>query len=246
MIDADRPDVVWVDPLLSFAGIDVSKQDQVTPFLRELITPVLESTGVVMIGVHHTGKPKDSKATRDWTAIDWAYAGIGSSELVNWARAVMLLRPVENRTFELKLAKRGSRAGATHADGSPAYGSVWLQHATGRIYWDQVNPPEEPVEEPQEANGKPPGSQQERSGRPSKIETATSWPWLDLTSTIPPEGVSGREFCRRAEAWMALSSHRLARTTILDLAAILVGTHRLAFDGDKYYPPKITPQSTPK
>lgn len=242
MIDADRPDVVWIDPLLSFAGIDVSKQDQVTPFLRELITPVLESTGVVMIGVHHTGKPRDAKATRDWTAIDWAYAGIGSSELVNWARAVMLLRPVENRTFELKLAKRGSRAGAAHPDGSPAYGSVWLQQATGRIYWEHVNPPEEPVEEPKESSGKPSGRLQARPGAPSKVETALAWDWLAVTSRLPPEGVSGREFYRRACAWMAVSGRRLSKETCLTVAAKLVESHRLGFDGDQYYPPKTPPK----
>lgn len=242
MIDADRPDIVWVDPLLSFAGIDVSKQDQVTPFLRAELTPVLESTGAVLIGVHHTGKPKEAKATRDWTAIDWAYAGIGSSELVNWARAVMLLRPVEGRTFELKLAKRGSRAGATHPDGQPAWGSVWVQQAVGRIYWEQIGPPEEPAGSPEESTEKAPSRPAGKPGAPSKVETAVGWDWATVTAALPPEGVTGREFYRRATVWMAASGRRLSKATVLDVAAKLVESHRLAFDGDRYFAPKTAPQ----
>lgn len=244
MIKADRPDVVWIDPLLSFAGVDVSKQDQVTPFLRADLTPILEATGVVMIGVHHTGKPKDSKATRDWTAIDWAYAGIGSSELVNWARAVMLLRPVEGRSFELKLAKRGSRAGATHPDGEPAYSSVWIRQAIGRIYWEQELPPEEPAPETPSKAEKPRGGPSPRTGAPSKVETALGWEWLAFTSTLPSEGVSGREFVKRANAWMAKNGRSLSRPSIIDgVAPKLVETHRLGFDGETYFPPTSNPSN---
>lgn len=244
MIDADRPDVVWVDPLLSFAGIDVSKQDQVTPFLRELLTPVLESTGTVMIGVHHTGKPKDSKATRDWTAIDWAYAGIGSSELVNWARAVMLLRPVDGRDYELKLAKRGTRAGATHPDGSVAHSSVWLRQAVGRIYWEHCQPPEEPAsaaEEPSERSRRRPAAQGEprTAGRPSKVDQALALEWLPFTSTLPADGVSGRELHELATPWMAKTGGiGVGKSAFLEsLAPKLVQTNRLQMSGGRYYAP---------
>lgn len=251
MIDADRPDVVWIDPLLSFAGIDVSKQDQVTPFLRELLTPVLEATGVVLIGVHHTGKPKEAKATKDWTAIDWAYAGIGSSELVNWARAVMLLRPVESRLFELKLAKRGSRSGATHPDGSPAWGSVWVQHATGRVYWEHVNPPEEPAE--QAAGGPDDGGKGSREreaspGAPDKAGAALSWPWLDFTRTLPAEGVSGRRLWTLAEDWMLNGGHRpvISQSTFRQrIIPALTESHRLGRRDGSFYPPKPTGETTP-
>lgn len=252
MIDADRPDIVWVDPLLSFAGIDVSKQDQVTPFLREQLTPVLESTGAVMIGVHHTGKPKDAKATRDWTAIDWAYAGIGSSELVNWARAVMLLRPAGDRLYELKLAKRGSRAGATNPDGSTAYGSVWLQQAVGRIYWEQVNPPEEPIADEQEApkDGRKARGGVETAGgafgtpgAPDKATAALSWPWLDLTTTLPVDGVTGSKLWVATEDWMLNTNRRpvLSRSTFFSkVLPALVETHRLTRSEGKYFRPSTT------
>jgi hypothetical protein len=87
-----RADLVYVDPLLRFAGIDVSRQDQCTKFLNDNLDPMLASTKVVLIGAHHTGKPKTTKETSNWTVYDYAYSGIGSSELVNWARAICILR----------------------------------------------------------------------------------------------------------------------------------------------------------
>jgi hypothetical protein len=47
------------------------------------------------LALHHTGKPKTLKETKNWTDIDYAYSGLGSSELVNWARAVMVLKPLD-------------------------------------------------------------------------------------------------------------------------------------------------------
>jgi RecA-family ATPase len=142
LVDRERPDLLWVDPLLSFAGIDVSKQDQCSEFLRTMLNPMLEATGVVMVGVHHTGKPKAQKDTKHWTAIDYAYSGLGSSELVNWARAVMVVKPAgDEGQFELKLAKRGSRAGATHLDGEWTT-TVFLQHSkSGGVRWEQIDEP---------------------------------------------------------------------------------------------------------
>lgn len=165
LIDRERPDIVWIDPMLAFMGLDVNRQSEVTHFLRTLLTPVLESTGAILIGVHHTGKPPGAKITAHWTAIDYAYAGLGSSELVNWARAVMFLKPVDDHNFELKLAKRGSRAKATHPDGQWT-NSVWLRHAETGIKWEQIEPPEE--EEPKERGHQT----QVDGGRPSKVGEA--------------------------------------------------------------------------
>ena len=167
LIDRERPDIVWIDPMLAFMGLDVNKQSEVTHFLRTLLTPVLEATGAILIGVHHTGKPPGAKVTAHWTAIDYAYAGLGSSELVNWARAVMFLKPVDDHNFELKLAKRGSRAKATHPDGQWT-NSVWLRHAETGIKWEQCEPPSE--EEKQESGH----GERAEGGRPSKVQEVMS------------------------------------------------------------------------
>lgn len=143
LIERHHPDIVWIDPLLSFIGADISKQEVCSTFLRNWLNPISERTGVVFMCVHHTGKPpKDAKQQQGWTSNDFAYLGIGSSELVNWARAVCVLRQLPNDDFELKLAKRGKRAGAIDLD-SKHTNSVYLKHADKGIQWIQTEPPEE-------------------------------------------------------------------------------------------------------
>jgi hypothetical protein len=209
VIDLERPDIVWIDPLLSFAGIDVTRQDHVTYFLRELLTPVLESTGVVMIGVHHTGKPKSMKETQHWTAIDWAYQGLGSSELVNWARAVMLLRPISDSEFELKLAKRGRRAGATNPDGSHAM-SLWLRHGKHDIRWEQMEPPKEttaPAKEPKQ----------------TKVDALAGKNLHEVLAGIPSEGESANSLGERFYEW-AIANHAGIAPCISDCRCKLLVT----------------------
>jgi hypothetical protein len=72
------------------------------------------------------------------TAGDYSYEGIGSSDLTNWARAIMVLHRFDETLFELKFPKRGRRAGASDSMGSPTT-SVWLKHADHGICWVQVD-----------------------------------------------------------------------------------------------------------
>lgn len=144
LIDLHRPDLFWGDPVLSFIGDDASKQSVCSRFFRQGFGPVLKSTGVATIWVHHVGKPPaDPKSRKKWTATDYSYVGTGSSDMTNAMRAVCVLLRVTDDTFELKFAKRGKRAGATSIDGSPTL-SVWLRHADRGIHWEQVA---EPVKE---------------------------------------------------------------------------------------------------
>lgn len=176
-VESFRADIVLVDPLLSFAGIDVSRQDQVSQFCRVWLDPVLRDTGVVMIAAHHTGKPprvEGKGKPQAQSLTDLAYAGIGSSELVNWARAVMLLQTAGDNTYRLVLAKRGKRAGATHPNQEWTQ-TLWLKHATGKIFWEQIDPPAEP----EKGKGSKDGPKPKLDGMPlgavwDKITTATS------------------------------------------------------------------------
>lgn len=155
-----RADVVFCDPFLSFAGIDVSRQDECSRFLRTCLNPVLADTGAVLIASHHTGKPKAAKDTAGWTLFDHAYAGLGSSELVNWARAVSIIIPLaEPGRFELRLAKRGKRAGTVHPGGD-ATTSIFLKHAERGIAWTQISPPE-PSPEPEKPSKRRPAPKTE-------------------------------------------------------------------------------------
>ena len=57
LIEAHKPDLVWFDPLLSFVGDDISRQDVCSRFLRQLLNPIADETGVVWMIMHHTPKP---------------------------------------------------------------------------------------------------------------------------------------------------------------------------------------------
>lgn len=151
LIEIHKPDIVWVDPLLAFFGEDISNQKACSQFLRNWLNPILESSGVVLMLMHHTNKPeKDSKSKAAWTRNDFSYAGTGSSELTNWARAVVVLREIGDEVFRLSLTKRGKRAQAK-AEDETYTSDIWLRHADRGIAWVQTDEP-----------------QKEEGGRPKK------------------------------------------------------------------------------
>lgn len=163
-----QAELVIVDPLLAFAGCDLARTEQATTFLRVYLDPVLRDTGAAMIAVHHTGKPKQEKDRGTPTIYDLAYAGLGSSELVNWARAVMVLSQ-SGPAFRLTLSKRGKRAWACHPSGQPTL-ELWLRHGSSGIHWEQIDPPDEPEES---------GS----SGKRTKPKSKS-----DFLAHVPPDG----------------------------------------------------------
>ena len=154
LIGEHKPDLVWFDPLLSFVGDDISRQDVCSRFLRQLLNPIADETGVVWMIMHHTPKPSDDpKSKSNWNRTDMSYSAAGSSELVNWARAVTILRSTKNDgEFDLLLAKRGERAQATAIDGSRTK-LLHLRHSEEGILWEQraapvsVKPPKKSKEE---------------------------------------------------------------------------------------------------
>ncbi len=135
LIDKHSPDLFWGDPLLAYIGDDISQQRVCSHFLRSLLNPISERTGVVWMFLHHTGKPsQDPNSKKNWQSSDFGYLGIGSSELTNWARAVIAIQQVDPITFALILAKRGKRAGAKNYNGELAT-TIFLKHAEVGICW---------------------------------------------------------------------------------------------------------------
>ena len=133
-----RPaDLVFGDPLLSFVGDDLSRQDVASRFLRGTLNPIAFEYGFAWVWSHHTGKPQsDAKSRQHWNANDFAYIGLGSSELTNWARAIAVLQTTkEEGTFKLLLAKRGTRAGVVDEHRLPVT-SLVLQHAEQGLHWE--------------------------------------------------------------------------------------------------------------
>jgi hypothetical protein len=132
-----RPEICWIDPLLSFLGGDVSDQEVVSRFLRNGLNPLAQQFGTCFGVVHHTPKPsRDPVARNAYTRGDFAYLGAGSAELSNWPRAILTLREVDGG-YELRGAKRGSRSGLLDATGQPA-DAILLQHGTGGICWTRA------------------------------------------------------------------------------------------------------------
>jgi hypothetical protein len=211
-----RAELVLVDPLLSFAGIDVSRQDQASTFCRVWMNPVLAETGAAMIAAHHTGKPqRESKNLVPQTLNEKAYAGIGSSELVNWARAVMLLEDAGNNAFRLWFSKRGQRAGACHPSGEPAT-MIWLRHAQdGSIFWEQS----EPIEHEEKTEFK--------NGRPSKVDELLAIGLGSLLDTLTTP-LGKNELARKIESYAAQHKFDTNRSTCIRVIEKLVSNNALS------------------
>jgi len=148
--------LVIIDPLLSFVGDDISQQKVASKFFRELLQPVLERTGAIVVLVHHTGKPsRDKDAQKGWNSSDFSYIGLGSSEIVNWPRAVsVLIHTKQEKTFLFKNCKRGNRAGMVDQFKGYISEDIYLKHSTGgELSWEQVRY-DEPEEEEKPYKGK--------------------------------------------------------------------------------------------
>ena len=126
LIERHKPDLVWIDPLLSFMGCDPNSNSEVGRFLRNWINPVAETTGCAFMLIHHTGKPPRDPQKQSRSAM--SYAGLGASELVNWARAVVVLQSNPEGGFQLHFTKRGKRAGVD---------TVPVKHSTKAICWER-------------------------------------------------------------------------------------------------------------
>lgn len=221
LIDRHKPDLVFIDPLLSFIGDDISKQSVCGQFLRNWLNPIADATGVVWVMVHHTNKPSmDKGAKAGWKTADHAYAGSGSSELTNWARAVMTLGMLDDGEFELKLAKRGMRAGACEPDGTPTT-RLFLKHAETGIRWDQCTAP--------------PPAPETKGKKLTKVEKLATSNLHEILAAIPDEGESAialgerlRDFSRKVGNTVGLTK---CRTDLLDA---LIANGKLAYDAGKY------------
>lgn len=139
-------DLAVVDPLLGFAGGDVSKQDFCSHFLRHILQPVLMRTGCALLAVHHQNKPPRKKDEQMQSTYDFT----GSSELANWFRSTAILRREDQELphFIFKLGKRGTRAGMKDAQGQFT-DSLRIRHSKvrGEIKWEinTAPPPEETI-----------------------------------------------------------------------------------------------------
>jgi hypothetical protein len=105
------PDLIRIDPLQAYLGADPIDTQATAKFLRNLINPILTRNNCGIIINHHTPKTTNRDST-NWRGSDWMYAGAGSADITNWARAILVIDPTHDpRTFKFIAAKRGGRIG---------------------------------------------------------------------------------------------------------------------------------------
>ncbi|MGC8743953.1 MAG: hypothetical protein ACP5T0_08755 [Verrucomicrobiia bacterium] len=192
-------------------GGDISKQEVCSQFLRNWLNPIAHASGCAWLCVHHAGKPStDKDARKGWTFTDWAYLGLGSSELVNWTRAAMILRQTEDGLFELRFAKRGRRAGAKHPDGTPTQ-IVYLQHDPEKIHWLQTDPPENPEADSDYTDDAETAKPRGKAGRKPEFDI-TNVNLYGFFQAMPKDGETKRQFAKRLEVFLANQKPPIARS----------------------------------
>jgi hypothetical protein len=173
LIQDHRPDLVWVNPLQAFMDGDVTDSRDLGAFLREGLNGLNDPPSFGYVIIHHTTKPASPKdrAERLWHEVMYDMAG--GAEIINWARAILSLRAAKAEgDFNLVLAKRGRRAGATRKKEQGAgfvlepVTTIPLKHAQGFmpvtgakdlpiIFWEEREPDTAAADEPKEKGGRP-------------------------------------------------------------------------------------------
>lgn len=141
LLEKHHPDIVRIDPFLAYAGCDLNQAAETAKFLRNSINPLLKRFNCAAIIVHHTPK-NNNRDTSQYRASDWAYAGSGSADIVNWARAMLIIDPChkEDGKFRFIAAKRGSRIGWKSSTGENEL-KRWFMHSSNSICWEQAEEP---------------------------------------------------------------------------------------------------------
>ena len=151
-----KPDVVVLDPLSAFIDGDIMDATAVKDYLYLRLASIQARTGVLMVLVHHTGKPpKAQESSIEVSPTDLMYNALGSSLIQNYCRDVLMARRIareENETavFALSSCKRRRKAGfMTYTDdhlANPAEptDTIYMQHAEdGHARWIQCAKPED-------------------------------------------------------------------------------------------------------
>lgn len=137
-------DLLIINPFQSYFGGDVSRNAELSSFLRTGLDPLIKPARAGVLFVHHTNKPPASKERTGWgTDMFAAYVGAGGAEIVNWTRAMLALMPCEgfHGLFQLTAGKRGNRLAWSDPDGNPTNKRVYA-HSANRIFWRNATPEE--------------------------------------------------------------------------------------------------------
>jgi hypothetical protein len=101
-----KPDVIVINPMTSYLGSSVYKDEAINAFLRVSLTPLLDRLKASAIVVHHPPKPITSdREPKDLTAFELQYGSAGMAALTNAPRGNMFLTHVDGDVFKLQVGK---------------------------------------------------------------------------------------------------------------------------------------------
>jgi RecA-family ATPase len=181
IVSEGKHDVALCDPLYTYVGGDLVKPEVIANFCTNGINPIAQTTGVVVIFMHHVPKPPTDTANKR-KGRDMAYAGAGHANLTNWTRAYANLEPDQADLFRFSLSKREKRSGLVDDDGKLT-NSILVQHAPKGIYWMRADLTGLPAVEPEKKAGRPPTT---FTPTPDKLEV------IKKAMEKFPDGISGR------------------------------------------------------
>jgi len=112
-----KPDVLIVNPMTSYLGGSVYKDEVINRFLRVELTPMLDRLSMSAIVAHHPPKPAIGTGTaatngKDLTEFEIQYGGAGMAALTNAPRSNMFLTHVDGDVFKLSVGKGFEDLGA--------------------------------------------------------------------------------------------------------------------------------------
>lgn len=196
----DEVDLLIFNPLQSFAGCDISRNDELSHFLRIGLNPILnnpEAPCGCMI-IHHTNKSPKGKERKDWLDLgSAAYAGAGGAELTNWARGVLTLKPHDAQGYyDLMAAKRGARLGWKTAEGKGTLIKT-IAHCTPLLFWREVSP-EEAEQADREAGSKRGTIHADQLEKVVNLVTANGEPFK--TKKALADKIIDEDICKRSSA----------------------------------------------
>ena len=143
LLEQHRPDLLILDPALSYIGADAGQQEVVSRFLRGQLNPLLQKHNCAALVIHHTPKTSGERGNKKKLDSDFAYSGAGSAEWANWPRAILVLAAKDNSGLrELRIAKR-FRLGWKDANGKSTARRLLRQNVEGSaLFYSELTPEE--------------------------------------------------------------------------------------------------------
>lgn len=232
LLNLHRPNLITVDPALSFLGGDSKDQRDVGGFLRGMINPILFRYKCAGIIVHHTNKPASGKEKPEWKNGEMAYLGSGSAEWANWARAILSMQSTGTPgIYKLHAAKRGARLGwRIDNPDSPDHPEIVYEKVIahtkkpGEICWTEGELPEIEGD-----------STSPKAGRHNIVQQVASSNLYEFCAACIPEGESQNGMAKRLELFLETRRLDASFSTCKRIVQELVSTAKIEKRSGLYF-----------